>query len=64
MKTLIIMNFLNVVLISAAFGGWISCIVKAANCNWELIGKAEAIYTLGILTGAGAIIGYIDIEDK
>lgn len=64
MKTLIIMNFLDVVLILAAFGGWISCIVKTANCNWNPIDKAEAIYTLGIFTGAGAIIGYIDIEDK
>jgi len=44
--------------------GEIKCIVKAVNCNWEPIGKAEIIYTAGAFTGLGAIIGYIDIEDK
>ncbi len=33
-------------------------------CNWEPIGKAEILYTVGTFTGTGAIIGYLDIEDK
>jgi len=33
-------------------------------CNWEPIGKAEVIYTVGTFTGLGAIIGYINFEDK
>ena len=44
--------------------GEISCIYKAVTCNWEPIGKAEIIYTVGACTGFGAIIGWIDIEDK
>lgn len=44
--------------------GEIKCIVKAANCNWEPIGKAEIIYTGAALTGCGAIVGWIDIQDK
>ena len=44
--------------------GYIRCIYKACTCNWEPIGKAEVIYTIGACTGVGAIIGYIDIEDK
>ena len=44
--------------------GEIMCVVKAINCNWEPVGKAEIIYTGGVFTGLGAIIGWLDIEDK
>lgn len=44
--------------------GEIRCIYKACTCNWEPIGKAEIIYTVGACTGAGVVIGYFDIEDK
>ena len=44
--------------------GEISCIYKAVTCNWEPIGKAEIFYTVGACTGLGAVIGWIDIEDK
>jgi hypothetical protein len=33
-------------------------------CNWEPVGKAEIVYTVGTFTGAGVIIGYISIKDK
>lgn len=44
--------------------GEILCIVKMCRCNWEPVGKAEIIYTIGTFTGAGGIIGWIHIEDK
>jgi len=44
--------------------GEIRCIVKAIQCNWEPIGKAEVIYTGAALTGLGSIIGWFNIEDK
>jgi hypothetical protein len=44
--------------------GEIQCIYKAIVCNWEPVGKAEIVYTLGALTGVGAIVGWINIEDK
>jgi len=44
--------------------GEVKCIVKAVNCNWEPIGKAEIIYTASAFTGAGCIVGWMDIEDK
>ena len=47
-----------------AIFGEIKCIYKMCTCNWEPIGKAEAAYTIGTFTGAGVIIGYMDIEDK
>jgi hypothetical protein len=54
----------SILLLILVVVGEIKCIVKAVNCNWEPIGKAEIIYTAGAFTGLGAIIGYIDIEDK
>lgn len=59
MKNIIIIAIWATVII-----GEIKCIMKAINCNWEPIGKAEIIYTASAFTGIGAIVGYIDIEDK
>jgi hypothetical protein len=44
--------------------GEIKCIIKAVQCNWEPIGKAEVIYTVGIITGLGGVVGWVNIEDK
>ena len=44
--------------------GEVKCIIKMINCNWDPVGKAEVLYTLGTFTGLGSIIGWIDIEDK
>ena len=44
--------------------GELKCIYNAVTCNWEPVGKAEVIYTGAALTGLGAIVGWIDIEDK
>ena len=52
------------VAITASIVGEVTCIVKAINCNWEPIGKAEIIYTAGAFTGLGCVIGYLDIKDK
>ena len=49
---------------AVAIIGEIKCIYKAVTCNWDPIGKAEAVYTIGSLTGLGAIVGYIDVKDK
>ena len=47
-----------------ALAGEIKCIIKAIDCNWEPVGKAEIIYTASVVTGLGCIVGYIDIQDK
>jgi len=64
MKTTITLFFIYAIIIIAVIVGEIKCIIKAVNCNWEPVGKAEVIYTIGVFTGAGAIIGYIDIKDN
>ena len=60
MKKLIIV----LVLILAAIIGEVRCIVKVIQCNWEPIGKAEVVYTIGACTGLGSIIGWVNIEDN
>lgn len=44
--------------------GEVKCVIKAVNCNWEPVGKAEVIYTASAICGLGSIVGWIDIEDK
>lgn len=64
MRTVIIIAVLYLAIPIAAIVGEIKCIVKACKCNWEPIGKAEIIYTAAACSGLGAIVGYINIEDK
>jgi hypothetical protein len=54
----------SIILVLVLLIGEIKCIYKMVSCNWEPIGKAEVIYTVGTFTGLGSIIGWIDIEDK
>jgi hypothetical protein len=67
MKKLIIIHggfFFGLVLGALVLIGEIKCIIKAINCNWEPVGKAEIIYTGSAVTGLGCITGWFDIEDK
>tara|TARA_R110000782_G_scaffold43450_3_gene97896 strand:+ start:274 stop:459 length:186 start_codon:yes stop_codon:yes gene_type:complete len=57
---IIVLTLLGIFLIA----GEVKCIIKAVNCNWKPIGKAEVIYTASAFTGAGCIVGWINIEDK
>lgn len=60
MKKSIIVSLVYLALII----GEIKCVIKMIKCNWEPIGKAEIIYTVGTFTGLGCFIGYMDIQDK
>lgn len=53
-----------VIIVILAIIGEVMCIVKAIKCDWNPIGKAEIVYTIGICTGTGAIIGWFDIVDE
>tara|TARA_R110000822_G_scaffold7757_3_gene31503 strand:+ start:305 stop:499 length:195 start_codon:yes stop_codon:yes gene_type:complete len=64
MKKLGIVVVIQVAIMLFLLVGWCKCVYKAINCNWEPIGKAEVIYTGGVLLGYGGIIGWINIEDK
>ena len=64
MKTGIKLIVIYAAIIIAALVGEVKCIIKAIDCNWEPVGKAEIVYTGASLTGLGAIVGYMDIQDK
>ena len=64
MKTGIALIVSYSAIIIAALVGEVKCIIKAINCNWEPVGKAEIVYTGASLTGLGGIVGYMDIQDK
>jgi hypothetical protein len=64
MKTGITLIVIYSAIIIAALVGEVKCIIKAIDCNWEPVGKAEIVYTGASLTGLGAIVGYLDIQDK
>ena len=57
-------TFLGIVFLLAIIFGEIRCIYKMCKCNWDPIGKAEVIYTVGTFTGLGTVIGYFNIIDK
>jgi hypothetical protein len=56
--------FLWFLIILFAVIGEVKCVYKAFTCNWDPIGKAEVMYTAASICGLGAVIGYINIEDK
>lgn len=64
MKKLKISAIIYVVFIIAFITGEVMCIYKAIKCDWKPIGKAEVIYTVSAFTGIGAVVGWMDIEDK
>jgi hypothetical protein len=61
---IVLITLLPILLGAAALFGEIICIYKMCTCNWEPIGKAEIIYTVGTFTGVGVVIGYLNIKDK
>jgi len=64
MKTEIAITVIYAAIVVALLVGEVKCLIKAIQCNWEPVGKAEIIYTGASITGLGAIVGYIDIQDK
>jgi len=44
--------------------GYILNIYKMCKCNFNPIGKAEVLYTVGTFTGTGSVIGWFDIKDN
>ena len=64
MKSNITVSVVALAIIVLSIVGEVKCIVKAINCNWEPIGKAEIVYTGSAVIGLGAIVGYMDFKDK
>lgn len=60
----VLRTLLPIILLGLAIFGEVRCIYKMCTCNWEPVGKAEILYTVGTFSGAGVVFGYFDIEDK
>jgi len=58
------MKIIGTIILLLSIVGEVKCVYKMFTCNWDPVGKAEAIYTIGTFTGFGCVIGYIDIKDK
>jgi len=39
------------------------CIVKFISCDFKESYKAEVVYGVAMVTGLGAVVGYLNIED-
>lgn len=60
----VITVIVSLVLLAGMFVGEVKCVIKAVQCNWDPIGKAEVIYTVSAFTPFGCIVGYLNVEDK
>lgn len=60
--TLLILG-IQLLIVTFCFIGEIRCIYKFCKCDFKQPYKAEIVYGIGSFTGAGAIIGWININD-
>jgi len=63
MKFTGVMVIIPIVIIILSIMGWVKCVIKLVKTDFEAPYKAEVIYGIGTFTGAGAIIGWIDIKE-
>lgn len=59
MKTIITLIIISFVILAGI--GWVKNIIKFARCDFNAPYKAEIVHGLGIVTGYGAITGWINI---
>lgn len=66
MRTFTFTSIFIVALWLFAIIGEVVCIVKAINSDWsnDTSWKREVVYTVSALTGIGAVVGWVNIEDK
>lgn len=43
------------------FGGYVQCVVKFVKCDFKPSYKAEIVYGVGLVTGLGGIVGWMDV---
>lgn len=60
MKGLIIYYCVVFVMVILGITGWVKCIIKLLDCDFDPIGKAEVLYGLGCFTPLGSIIGWFN----
>ena len=63
MKSILITFIAGVFIIALGYG-YIMNIVKLIGCDFKPNYKCEVVHTVGLLTGLGAITGYITINEE
>lgn len=58
-----IFTIITALIAALALTGWIMCVAKLVQTDFKAPYKAEIIYGIGTFTGAGAVLGYINIQD-
>lgn len=43
------------------FAGYVQCVVKFVSCDFKPSYKAEIVYGVGLVTGLGGIVGWVDV---
>lgn len=57
-------NFFVLFLVVLGIIGEIMCVYKFVTSDFKPSYKREIIYGVGMITGTGALIGWLDIEDS
>ncbi len=65
MKTFLRYIFILVIVSISILGllGWCMSVIKLVRSDFDAPYKAEIMYGIGTFTGAGAVIGWFNIED-
>jgi len=63
MKTFKLVTAIFVLIGVMALIGYVRCVVKFIQCDFEEPHRAEVIYGVGTFTGIGAVIGWFNIND-
>lgn len=59
-----IISIMYITLVVLAIIGEVKCIIKFVQCDFKAPYKAEVIYGVGTITGLGAVVGWIDINNN
>lgn len=60
MKSTIITIVLVSIIAITLMTGYVKCIIHLCQCDFKESYKAEVIYTVGLATGTGSVIGWFD----
>jgi hypothetical protein len=55
-----IKSLIKITLTSFIITGYIMCVIKLIDCDFEAPYKAETLYTIGSFTGLGGILGWFN----
>lgn len=52
--------FVYIFVVLFLLAGYVQCVVKFVRCDFQPSYKAEIVYGVGLVTGLGGIVGWVD----